>query len=306
MGTTVYNPSYLFFGSTLFFIGLMESIPSLTIKRLSPGLAFGLMGFGLFWDMQLHYSWVLLPPLTLASLLLRWKSSHKDLIQPILGFIAGSVLPMAFLIPTLFKYGLLRGSDAMGLAVAFNLDNFLAFFTILARYLSFACYEVPRFIGEHTPQRWGFLLKQVPWIFLPGVFLMFLGWVQPVVLLVIGFKKDNQHADSRDVSLLTLAAFLLVWAGFCFTSKPPLAHMYYILAPLILVYSFYIWAKFAHSRRWKVFGLVCVIASLWFQSGYLMEKMRTQSFYGDRAKLVNAIQERDYHLVGERRAGSFY
>ncbi len=306
MGASVYNPSYLFLGSTLFFIGLMESIPGFSLNRIPPGMSFALMGFGLFWDMQLHYSWVLLLPLLMLPLFLHWKSGLRQLYQPLLGFLMGSFFPLLFIMPTFLKYGFSRGSEAIGLAVAFNSDNFFSFFTILARYLSFACYEVPRFIGEHSRQRLDFLLKQVPWIALPGLFLMFLGWLQPVVLLLLGFKKDKKNIDSRKIGLLIFASFMLVWTAFCFTSKPPLAHMYFILAPLVIVYSFYIWARFDSDRLWRVFGLICVIASIWFQSGYLIEKLRTQSLYKDRATLVKAIQERNYHLVGERRSGSLF
>ena len=58
----IINPSWLLFGSVFFFIGFLEAIPETSLGYWPPFTAFAAMGFGLFWNIQFHYSWVLLPP----------------------------------------------------------------------------------------------------------------------------------------------------------------------------------------------------------------------------------------------------
>ncbi|HEY5038607.1 MAG TPA: hypothetical protein VIJ93_05990 [bacterium] len=303
--TNILNEGYILFGSCLFFVGFLEALPSLSLRWLSPGAAFGLMGFGLFWNMQFHFSWVLLPLFILGAFLWRWKKGELGWAREILGFITGSALPLALLIPTFIKFGISKGGAGAGTSVGFNRDNFCAFFTILARYFSFPAFEMPRFIALSSTTRWEFLTDN-PWLFLPGVFLTLLGLIQPFVLLIYGWFKDPRHKDAQFVQRLALAGFLWVWVSFWFTSKPPMAHIYFILFPLVGVYSFYVWSRFAPKRGWRLFAAVCIVASLWFQSGYLWQMMKVRSVYVDRAKVVRAIQEKDYHLLGERRLGSLY
>src|SRR5208337_1453878 len=57
----VYNPSYLVFGSVLLCVGMMEAFPSISLKKFPAWVAYAMMGFGFFWDMQFHNSWVLFP-----------------------------------------------------------------------------------------------------------------------------------------------------------------------------------------------------------------------------------------------------
>src|SRR5437868_4845882 len=74
--TWVLNPSYLLLGSVIFFIGFMEAVPSLSIQFLTLPWAFASMGFGLFWDMQFHFSWILLPPFVVFALWSRWRNKE--------------------------------------------------------------------------------------------------------------------------------------------------------------------------------------------------------------------------------------
>ncbi len=303
--TNPINPSYLLFGSLLFTVGLLEAIPGLSSDWIPPGIAFALMGFGLFWAMQFHYSWLLLPPLVLFCFLWRWWQGRLQGISEITGFLAGSAFPLAFLIPTWFKYGLFQEAGGLGTAVAFNMENFMAFFTILARLLSLVTYEMPRFLGENTSLRLGFLTSR-PLLLPPGFFLWAVGLVQVPVLLFFGFRKDLSRPQATGISLLTLFAFCLAWGSSWFTSKPPLAHIYYILFPLVAVYSFYVWERLARLRGWRIFGVVCLATNLWFHVGYLAAMMQSRSLYTNRAQVVQAIAEKNEHLLGERRPGSLY
>ena len=311
----IINPSYLLFGSCLFFVGFLESLPNLSLRWLSPTIAYALMGFGLFWDMQFHFSWILLPPFILASTVSRgwfWIKTRKSssvisvssVVNPFLGFAGGSVIPLAFLVPTFLKYGLSPGASGMSLSVGFNSENFLSFFTILARFFSLPSYELLRFIGLNTVERIQFLKD--PWIIVPGGFLVLLGILQVPALVLWGWFKDPRHPDARTLQRWTLAAFLLVWVSFWFTSKPPAAHIYYILLPLVAIYSLYIVSRLASNRLWRILGVICLGANLWFETGYMVQKLKIQSLYLNRPLVVKSIQEKDYRILAERRTGSIY
>ncbi len=301
--TNIINPSWLLFGSTFFFIGFLEAFPETSLGLWEPWSAFAAMGFGFFWDMQFHFSWILLPPFILLAFLWRlWRKSGQFL-QTLGGLYLGSMISGAFLLSTWTTFGFGGMGKGMNLSVPFSQDNFLAFFTILARYFSLVSYEIPRFLGLNTAER----IKAVtdyPLMLVPAVFLLIVGIVQPLVLLGMGFKKDGLHKDGRALTRLTFGAFFLVWISFWFTDKDPYAHIYYILLPLIAVYSFYIWDRLAVNKFFRIFGVICLFASLWFQAVHLFQQMPNGSLYSNRAKVAQSIDQKNYHLLGERRPGS--
>jgi hypothetical protein len=303
----MYNPCYLLFGSVLFFIGFLEAVPSLSINWLSPAKAFALMGFGLFWDMQLHFSWILLPPLALAALTLSsLRNGWKSFPLSAGAFFAGCLVPLAALIPTLVVYGIQTLFGGVGTTVGFNPHNASAFFVILARYLSLPCFEMPQFLGEHTVDRLAFL-KDAPWLILPGVFLWFTGLLQPFVFLIFGWRPRNlMFYLNQPVFGFTWLMFLMVYGAFCFTYKAPVAHALFILFPLVTVFSFHVWAQLAVYPFWRNFALVCLVMSLWFQLGFLIYWMPKRSLYLDRAKIQTAIDQKNYRLLAERRPQALY
>jgi len=302
--TNPINPSYLLFGSSLFFVGFMECVPELSLNRISPLKSCALMGFGLFWDMQFHSSWILLPPLVLAALWTRWKVFRFQLFPMLEGFLAGSTFPLVFLLPTLLKFGFSHSAPGLGLAAGFDPAHLLSIYMIVPRFFSLASFEILRFllipgITHHLD-----FFRQHPLLVLPGVFLVVIGWGQ-VALMVLGAGwKDPGRYDSGAVTRWTFGILLLVWVSFWFTTKPPLAHIYYILFPLIGLYSLYIWHRLVFRRVWRVLGLLCIMANLWFETGYLYQAGKVQSLYLDRGKVLSAIEKKDYRVLGERRPGS--
>ena len=72
--THMINTSYILPASCVFFIGFFEAVPAFSLRRLSPPIAFALMGFALVWMMQIHMSWPLLLPYLLAA----WVSQRED------------------------------------------------------------------------------------------------------------------------------------------------------------------------------------------------------------------------------------
>ncbi len=304
--THILNPSFLLFGSVLFFIGFLECLPGFSRAWLSPAWAFGWMGFGLFWAMQFHLSWVLLPPLVLFGFAWRRWKKEGGWGKEALGFAGGAALPAVFLAPTFLKYGFASGPvGIVKVAQVFNLDNFLSFFTLLARYLSFPCFEMPRFLGSGTAERLDFL-NHAPWLYPPALFLLLVGWLQPFALLLYGWGKDKRHPEGAFLRWLTFGCLAWIWVCFWFTSTGPAAHMYYLFLPLTVVYYFYLWSRVSAKPAWRRFAAACLVASLWFQTGFLVQRMKDRSLYTDRGRIVEALRQKNYRLLWERRKGSFY
>ena len=304
--THMYNPCYLLFGSVLFFIGFLEAVPPLSIGWIPSPVAFALIGFGLFWDMQFHFSWILLPPLVITAFALSLRQKRWVFLPVCMAcFFAGSLIPLFALIPTLWVYGfhaLLGGADT---AVGFNFHNALSLLTLLARYLSQASFEMPQFAGEHTVDRLAFL-QDVLWIALPGIFLTLVGWLQPFLMLILGWRQDPNHPEAQPVYRAVWLIFLMAFGAFCFTYKAPVAHALFVLFPLVTIFSFHVWAKLAPRPFWKNTAILCLVASLWFQLGFLIYWIPKKSLYLDRAKIQSSIDQKDYRLLAERRPQALY
>jgi hypothetical protein len=305
-GTHIYNPCFLIFGSALFFLGFLEAFPPLSTGWLGPKLSFALLGFGIFWDMQFHQSWILFLPLVLLAFYQRRKEEEKGAAAEVLAFAAGGAGPLAFLVPTFVQYGFHHTPSGITHSFEFlNWDNVKAILTILARYLSLSCFEIPRFLGGGTGERFDFLNK-APWLYPPAWFLTIVGWVQPFVLLVAVFWKEFQKTrEALWTYGLTLAVVQGIWFCFWFTTTGPSAHMYFIFMPLVLVFSFFVWASLK-GKLWKGLAWACVIASLWFQTGFMIQSSKGRSFWASRAAAAQALEKNDYRILSERRAGSYY
>ena len=303
--TSIINPSWCLFGSVIFFIGFLETIPGFSMELFSPALRNALMGFGLFWVMQFHLSWMYLAAFFVLSLFFQYRHQPRSAGSALLFFVLGALPSFAFMIPTLVKYGIPQGHNGHGFTSSFNFGNFTQVFTILARYLSLTCYEVPRYIGLSTKIRLEFLEGSLLTL-IPGIFLWVLGWVQAAALLIFWFFKKHKLKDWPILRWLVLFNFLIIWVSFWFTVKLPYAHIYYTCFPLVFLYSLYGWSRLGDSSGWRTFAKVYLAAAFIFQITYAIRAYPQFSLYRDRPLVVQAIQQKNYHLMGERRENSYY
>jgi hypothetical protein len=301
--TTIINPAFTFLPSILFFIGFMESLPWFTLNLVSPALSNAAMGLSLFWIMQFHFSYVYLIPLAAFSLGVQlWKTRRPS---SLLYFILGSLPTLAFIIPTYLQYGIARGNVSSGFVVPFNWSNVREFWTILARFLSLVCFELPRFIGVTTKSRIDFLLQH--WLlFVPGAILWIGGLLQPFLLLGGWFKQKTFGPAWRELKWLIAVVFAMVYASFWFTVKMPLSHIYYVFFPLIMTYSCYCWMMFRNNARWRLTAKIFVILGVIFQLGYAVAVAPQDSIYPKRDRIKQAIDSKDYRIFSERRPESLY
>jgi len=259
--------------------------------------------------MQLHLSWVVLVPYVLLAIYFQIRRRGVAAIASVGWFTAGALLPLTLLVPTFMKYGLMAGLGNTNDAVGFNSGNLLRDLNIvegvLGRFLSFASFELPRFLGKDTASRLAFL-RAAPWLVPFAVFLTLLGIAQALALLVLWFKRRHSQNDWKGIKYFTLATVALLYLLFLFSVKQPASHTFYVTFPVAFLYSLYCWNELLLVRRWRRFALACVIAGVIFEVGLSVYNLNRVSIFTERARIVQALKERDYRIYGERRPGTKY
>ena len=309
LSTHIYNPSYVLPGAILFFVGAIETYPFLSHGLIGRQWANFMMGLALFWIMQFHLSWVVLIPYAALSFYLQFRKLGHRVFSSIMWFAGGAIITGSFLLPTFIKYGFAAGMGSTNEAVGFNSENLLRHLNIvegvLGRFLSFASFELPRFIGGNTTARLAFMRENL-WLIPIVVFLTLVGLLQCIAMLILWFRKNHPHKDWTAVKYFTLATVVLLYVIFLFSMKSPLSHTFYITFPVAMLYSLYCWSEFLKKRRWQTFAKVFIVCGIIFDIGLAASNFKQVSIYRERGKIVEAIRARDYRLLGERRSGARY
>jgi hypothetical protein len=309
ISTHMFNPSYVLPAAILFFVGAVETYPFLSRGLVPRRWANFMMGLALFWIMQFHLSWVVLVPYVALSFYFQLKAKGRRALSSLVWFAAGAILTFSFLIPTFIKYGWAAGLGSTNEAVEFNYENVVRNLNIvegvLGRFLSFASFELPRFIGANTAARMAFLKSNV-WLIPFVAFLTLVGILQCVAMLVLWFRKRHTQPDWKAMKYFTLATVLLLYFSFLFSMKSPVSHTFYVTFPVAMLYSLYCWSQFLNQKGWQTFAKVFIVCGLIFHVGLAISNLRNVSIYLERDKIVEAIKAKDYRLLGERRAGARY
>ena len=307
--THVVNPSYVLPAAILFFIGFLETCPYTTKQLISTRLANFMMGFSLFWIMQLHMSWTVLVPYIAVSFFFQLRSEGKNALTSFGWFLLGSAVTGSLLVPTYLKFGLSGGSGGTGETAILNLANVLKILNpvegVLPRFLSFASFELARFIGDNSAKRWLFV-KEHLWLSPVLVFLLVTGILQPLAMIVIWFSRKQTQKDWPAIKWLTLASIILVSVSFMFSMKAPASHTFYLMLPLAMIYSFYCWSRYLVKPGWQKFAMVVLVCGVIFHIVLVIDHYRRISLYVDRSIPAAAIEQRDYRILGERRSGAKY
>lgn len=309
LSTHIFNPSYVLPGAILFFVAALETYPFLSQGLVPRPWANFLMGLSLFWIIQFHLSAVVLVPYVALSFYFQFKESGRRAFRSTMWFACGAIVTGSFLVPTFIKYGLAGGMGSTNESVGFNSGNLLRHLNIvegvLGRFLSFASFELPRFIGRNTPARLTFL-KENSWLIPFAVFLTLVGVLQCVAMLVLWFRKQHSAKDWKAVKYFTLGTVVLLYISFIFSMKAPHSHTFYVTFPVVMLYSLYCWSEFLKQRGWQRFAAIFIVCGLIFDIGLAVANLKQVSIYTERGRIEEAIKARDYRLVGERRAGSRY
>ena len=309
ISTNIFNPSYVLPGAILFFVAAIETYPFLSHGLIPQRWTNFMMGLSLLWIMQFHLSGLVLLPYVALSFYFQIKESGRSALSSIGWFAIGAIITGSFLIPTFIKFGLSEGLGSTNESLGFNSENLWRQGNIvegvLGRFLSFASFELPRFIGRNTALRLAFM-KENPWLIPFVVFLTLAGILQGVAMLVLWFKKEHAHKDWKAIKYFTLGTVVLLYFSFLFSMKLPHSHTFYLTFPIAMLYSLYCWSEFLKNRGWQKFAAVFIICGLIFDIGLAVSNLKHVSIYTERARIVEAIKAKDYRIIGERRTGSRY
>jgi hypothetical protein len=259
--------------------------------------------------MQFHLSWVVLVPYVLLSFYFQFRRVGHGALSSLAWFAGGAVITGSFLVPTFIKYGLAAGLGSTNETVGLNSEHLSRNLNIvegvLGRFVSFASFELPRFIGPNTAARLAFM-RQNLWLVPFVIFLTLVGILQCVALLVLWFRKNHPHKEWRAIKYFTLATVALLYLSFLFSLKAPASHTFYVTFPVAMLYSLYCWSEFLKKRGWQTFAKVFIVCGLIFDVGLAGSNLRKVSLYRERDKIVEAIRVKNYRLLGERRTGARY
>ncbi|MFH0865338.1 MAG: hypothetical protein V1904_04040 [Bacteroidota bacterium] len=297
--THTINPSYVLPAAILFFISLMEIIPGTCRNFISSRTAFLILGFCILWIFQLHLSWILLMPLLLLAFYHELKKGRKNIIFSSSYFIAGCVLGGIFLIPTFITYGLLAGSGDTASNIAFNSANIREIITVFVRLLSFGSFELARFMGANTAERFEFAMQSlwaVPFVVIVGL----IGFAQVGWMIIAWFRK-NELPGWKTIKQLLLFVFLITYTSFFFSVKDPASHTFYLMFPLVMIYSFYCWQPLFRKKWIRRIAIIFLFSGIIFHTALALDNFKNKSMYSHREKPLKAIQQKDYKILGERR-----
>lgn len=298
-GTRVVNPSYVLVFSIPFFISAIELLPIYTSRIFNTRVCSILMGLCTACIMQLHLSYVLLLPFAIMVFVTQWRSGIQHALNfavlYFIGFVAGSVT----LWPTLLHPQ--TSSPAVSANIQFHAENILQLFTILLRLLSFASFEVPYMLGGNTAERLSVITQNI-WMAPFAVILLVTGFAQVALFIVKAIFYPGK-SESTDIRNLLVLSWLMVFGSFFFSVKGPSSHTFFVMWPLPMLWSFYCYGWMQTKFSWfKQLLTVLLVCSVFFELGWGIYNYHNKSLYKDRQRIVKAIKERDYHILGNRRA----
>lgn len=321
--THVNNPSYVLPAAVVFFVGLFEAIPSLSIGVLSRQAAFFMMGAAVTWTLQIHMSWPLLVPFAAVAFVSgngaetsyrrgRTKTeqrSNGDLrcfvspflsvpsVHSVIWFLAGAALPATLLVPTYLRYGLHAGSGASNVHLHFvRPDRIL---TTLAQVFSFASLEINRFIAIDDAKRWMFFQDHA-WL-VPAALIVFVaGILQPVWMLVSWFRSAPTVPGWLAIRRLVAFTVALIYLSYWFVVEQPQAHAFYAMAPPAFIFAACCW-QIVDSRRWRRVAAVTLAVNIVFHAALAWTQAPEQSMYRNRRVVAAAIRARQPDIFGHRR-----
>lgn len=309
--THIVNTSYVLPGAVVFFVGFLEGAPFVRKKILPLWLAWAFMGAGLFFVVQMHMSWVLLPPYVLVaagSLAFgraadEGVSRGRAIAAATAGLVVGSLSTGSLLVPTVLTFGLTAGGADR--AVAIHPQGPLALLTIAARVLSFASFETNRFLGLSTGERVYFLWRN--WWAAPFVLVATLaGLLQPMAMAAAALMRGPHDVEWNRIKSLTAATILWVYVSFFFSVRGPLAHSFYVVFPVAATYAGYCWRRLmsrpgADTYQWTRIAATVLISGVVMHAAIAIDKAPRLSLYVNRALVAAAIETPNDRFLGDRR-----
>jgi hypothetical protein len=299
--THILNSTYVLPASLIFFIGFFEAFPPLTTGRVRPALAHALMGAAIGWIMQLHMSWPLLLPFAGVALLARWREGPRAAAFAFAAFALGAATTASLIVPTFLTFGQ-HGGGGTGQNIDIHWrDPISTFVKTVARLLSFASYEINRFVLGTGGARGYVYLAEHWWIVPVAALVLVAGILHPLWMAATAFRRSTALPQWPAVRWVAVATALGVTASFHFVMEPAQARSYFVVAPVAMLYAAYCWA-FIDSRRWRRIAAVVLTANVIFQIAQAVERFHGPSLYLARPVIAEAIRQSRPEILGYRRA----
>lgn len=301
ISTHIINTSYVLVGSVPFFVGAFELVPRLRIGALSRRVAFFLLGFGLLWVYQFHLSAALLAPIALLVIASVAWEDRSAAAKGLGWFLCGALLSASTVIPTLLATGPAVVAGRTGANIVFEPAHLLRLPQVVLQFMSFGSFELPRFIGSNTIDRVAFL-ERYWWAAPFTVFATLVGMLQTGALLAGFFGTPGHRRDWPAVRGATALLLMLVFASFALSVKAPASHAFYIVLPVVTIYAFYWWTALMTRRFVRVLAAALLVAGAVTHLAIASRNFTDRSLYTNRPLVMRAIQEKNHHLLGERRS----
>jgi hypothetical protein len=201
------------------------------------------------------------------------------------------------------RYGFASLFETLANTSQVNTNNVTAIVPIIARFLSFASFELARFLRQagHTPTE---LLSQSPLLIPLVLALGLLGLVQPFLMLVVLFRPallKRAGDPCRSVRGLAVATVLLIWVVLLFTSRPPFARNYYILCPIALLLGYLTFGSLVETPRARRWAVAILAAGAILHIGLAAQYLKLDPWADRRVAPKRAIEQKDYRILAERR-----
>jgi len=133
------------------------------------------------------------------------------------------------------------------------------------------------------------------------IFVILIGFLQ-TGYLIIAFFRRNPKSDFIWVRWLAFSAMIYTYLSFLFSVKGPSSHTFYVLFPLVMIYSLYCWEPLFRKRWFTVIMAVMLLSGIITNITLAVHNYHLKSMYKNRELPLKAIQEKDYHVLGERRS----
>jgi hypothetical protein len=97
---------------------------------------------------------------------------------------------------------------------------------------------------------------------------------------------------------LTLA---MICASFLFSVKDPASHAFYVVYPVAMIFAFHVWEAVLQRKWARAVAAALLVCTAAIHLAIALDRVQTRSLYANRPLVVQAIEEKNYRLLGERR-----
>jgi len=213
-------------------------------------------------------------------------------------YLIGLLAGLSTVIPTWLLPALTKSTESN---IIFDVQNIKNIVTVVVRFLSLASFEIPYVLGGNTAERLS-VIRSYIWIAPFAAVLLVAGFLQ-IGLFILSFFLNKEKEEWRKIKWLTFFSSQLVFLSFFFSVKGPSSHTFYVMLPVVLLYSFYCYqwllSKVPGMAKWLKVLAVCGVV---FHIGLGMYNYQHKSLYVNRAKAQDALNKMNYKILGERRA----